>query len=100
MPPWPVRESSLVNHECGHHPAAEMFADVTVHHPSAGIRHVDEKVDGLTGRNDCRVLPHKILARDTVARQHEEALAVKMYGMCHGVARRGIVEDPDPYNLP
>ena len=42
--------SSLFDDERRHHARAQVLGDVTMDHPSSGIRHVDEQLDRLARR--------------------------------------------------
>ena len=48
-----------------------MLRDVAMGHPHSRMRDVEENVNGLTGRDEHRVLPDKVGFHDTVARQHQ-----------------------------
>jgi RimK family alpha-L-glutamate ligase len=59
--------------EAEHHPALVMLGDVAMSHPAAGVRHVEEDVDGLAGAHEHRVLPDQVRLDDVVAREDQEA---------------------------
>src|SRR5918992_3015227 len=65
------------------HPRLQVLGDVTVQHPAAGVAHLDEEIGGPADRQEEGVLPDEILARNTVLRQHQEALAVNVDRVLH-----------------
>src|ERR687896_161525 len=81
--------------EVEHHPALHVFRDMTVGHPQPRVGCVHEDVDGLAGAYQDGVFPHEVRLDYTIARQHQEALAVDMERMMHRVIRFHLVDQSD-----
>src|SRR5262245_43276764 len=59
--------------EAEHHSALVVLGDVTVRHPSAGVRDIEQDVHRLAGADEDRVLPDEVRLHDVVAGNDEEA---------------------------
>ena len=64
-------------------PRLQVLGDVAVHHPVAGVRHVDEVLDRRSDRHDGGVLPDEVLVGHVIDGQDQEALAVDVHRMIH-----------------
>jgi hypothetical protein len=73
-----------------------MFGDVTVRHPEARVRHIQEDVHGFARAHEHRVLPHQIGLDDAVATEDEEPpRAVDVERVMHWVVGLHLVDEPD-----
>src|SRR5262245_1685644 len=88
------------NREAEHHPTLEVLRDVAMQHPDAGIAHIDQDVDRLPRGHQHCVLPGQVVIPRSVAGEHEEALAVDVDRMLHGMVPVWLVDDSDLHPIP
>src|SRR5258708_40275264 len=74
-----------------HHLRRQMLRDVAVEHPAARITEVQQDIHLGSRRDEGRVLPYQILVRDTVYRQYQKSLPVRVNRMLHPVQRGPVV---------
>jgi len=66
--------------------------DMAMEHPISGIRVVQQDLGPFSRAQEDRVFPLKVGIRSAIGRKHQEALAVKVYGMLHRMHGVRIVE--------
>lgn len=72
-----------------------MFGYMTMSHPITGITGIQENIHRISGRDQDRVLPGKIIIPFTIDTGDEESLSMKMNRVLHGVRRFRIIRDMD-----
>jgi len=76
-----------------HHARMEVFGDVAVQHPVAGVGHVDEDVHRRADGHDGGVFPDEVGVFHPIHLQHQVSLPVQVDGVVHRVERLRVVEE-------
>src|SRR5437867_7922372 len=82
-----------------HHAGLEVLGDVAVRHPGAWVRHVQQNVGRAAGREQKGILPRQVRVADSILREDQESLPVKVDRVLHGVQCLPEVGDPDLHHI-
>src|ERR1043166_6307634 len=94
------RKPPSVCRERHDHARFEVLGDVAVRHPGAGVRHLQQNVGRAARRQQKGILPRQVRVPDSILREDQEPLSVKVDRVLHGVEGLPQVGDPDLDHVP